>query len=54
MGMADHERPLPPGYEFVRPLGAGGFGEVILARHLMIGRLVAVEYTTTPWLTPRQ
>jgi serine/threonine protein kinase len=41
--MADHERPLPPGYEFVRPLGAGGFGEVILARHLMIGRLVAVK-----------
>ena len=43
MGMANRERPLPPGYEFVRPLGAGGFGEVVLARHLMIGRLVAVK-----------
>ena len=43
VGMADHEPALPPGYEFVRPLGAGGFGEVVLARHLMIGRLVAVK-----------
>lgn len=41
--MVDQGRALPPGYEFVRPLGAGGFGEVVLARHRSIGRLVAVK-----------
>jgi hypothetical protein len=41
--MAEQEFPLPQGYEFVRPLGAGGFGEVVLARHRRIGRLVAVK-----------
>ena len=34
---------LPPGYEAIRPLGAGGFGEVILARHVALDRLVAVK-----------
>jgi eukaryotic-like serine/threonine-protein kinase len=41
--MAEQESQLPPAYEFVGPLGAGGFGEVVLARHRTIGRLVAVK-----------
>lgn len=36
-------RSLPPGYELVRVLGAGGFGEVVLARHTGLDRLVAVK-----------
>ncbi len=36
-------RALPEGYELVRLLGAGGFGEVHLARQVSLGRLVAVK-----------
>lgn len=36
-------RSLPSGYEPVRVLGSGGFGEVVLARHLGLDRLVAVK-----------
>lgn len=32
-----------PGYEMLDQLGAGGFGEVRLARHRVLGRLVAVK-----------
>src|SRR5689334_19956124 len=35
--------PVPRGYEYVRRLGAGGFGEVFLARHVAVGRLVAIK-----------
>jgi serine/threonine protein kinase len=41
--MAKPDRPLPDGYEFVRVIGAGGFGEVMLARHKKLGRLVAIK-----------
>jgi hypothetical protein len=34
---------LPHGYELVRTLGAGGFGEVVLARQSALDRLVAVK-----------
>jgi serine/threonine-protein kinase len=33
----------PPGFEFVRPLGSGGFGDVYLARQKAIDRLVAIK-----------
>jgi serine/threonine protein kinase len=33
-----------PGYTEVRVLGSGGFGEVVLARHVASGTLVAVKY----------
>ncbi|WP_162891270.1 serine/threonine-protein kinase [Aeromicrobium sp. A1-2] len=35
---------LPAGYEFNRVLGAGGFGEVVLARHVRLNRLVAIKH----------
>lgn len=34
----------PRGYETVRLLGSGGFGEVTLARHIAMDRLVAIKY----------
>jgi hypothetical protein len=34
---------LPAGFELVRTLGAGGFGEVVLARQTGLDRLVAVK-----------
>ena len=33
-----------PGYTALRQLGAGGFGEVLLARHDATGTLVAIKY----------
>ncbi len=36
--------PAPRGYENVRLLGSGGFGEVTLARHRALDRLVAIKY----------
>jgi serine/threonine-protein kinase len=36
-------RPLPVGYEQVRVLGEGGFGEVVLARQMSLDRLVAIK-----------
>jgi serine/threonine protein kinase len=33
-----------PGYTEVRVLGAGGFGEVVMARHDASGQLVAIKY----------
>lgn len=40
-----------PDYEVVGVLGAGGFGQVLLARHRMLGRLVAVKKIHTALLT---
>ncbi len=39
--MAD--RGMPPGYEVLGELGRGGFGEVVLARHTTLDRLVAIK-----------
>ena len=41
--MSASPHPVPQGYEYVRRLGAGGFGEVFLARHVTVGRLVAIK-----------
>lgn len=41
--MTDPVRPLPPGFDFVRSLGAGAYGDVVLARQRSLGRLVAVK-----------
>jgi eukaryotic-like serine/threonine-protein kinase len=37
-------RQAVPGYTELKALGAGGFGEVVLARHDASGTLVAVKY----------
>ena len=43
--------PLAPrGYETIRLLGTGGFGEVTLARHAALDRLVAIKYLRRPAL----
>jgi serine/threonine protein kinase len=34
----------PRGYETIRLLGSGGFGEVVLARHTALDRLVAIKF----------
>jgi eukaryotic-like serine/threonine-protein kinase len=34
----------PRGYETIRLLGSGGFGEVVLARHNALDRLVAIKF----------
>ena len=34
---------LPAQFEFVKPLGAGAFGDVVLARQRSLGRLVAIK-----------
>ena len=34
----------PAGYRYLRHLGAGGFGDVHLAEHVMTGRRVAIKY----------
>jgi serine/threonine protein kinase len=36
-------QPLPRGYDYVRVLGSGAFGEVVLARQLSLDRLVAIK-----------
>lgn len=41
--MSDDRHPVPKGYEFIRLLGAGGHGEVVLARHRALGREVAIK-----------
>ena len=41
--MSAGPHPVPRGYEYIRRLGAGGFGEVFLARHVAVGRLVAIK-----------
>ncbi len=41
--MSATPHPVPSGYEYVRRLGAGGFGEVFLARQVAVGRLVAIK-----------
>ena len=35
---------MPPGYRYLRHLGAGGFGDVHLAEHVGTGRWVAIKY----------
>lgn len=35
---------MPPGYRYLRHLGAGGFGDVHLAEHAATGRWVAVKH----------
>ena len=41
--MSDPEQGVPPGYRFIRVLGSGGFGEVVLAEHLRLHRQVAIK-----------
>lgn len=41
----------PPGYRYLRHLGAGGFGDVDLAEHVMTGRRVAIKYIQPHLLT---
>jgi hypothetical protein len=43
--------PEVPGYQFLEPIGAGGMGEVYLARQLSLERTVAIKFLTP--LPPR-
>jgi eukaryotic-like serine/threonine-protein kinase len=43
-GKADMPDWSVPGYEAIKALGAGGFGDVVLARHEQTGALVAIKY----------
>ncbi len=51
MENAATDDPALPDYEVIRVLGAGGFGEVLLARHRVLGRLVAVKKIHTALLS---
>ena len=42
-----------PGYTELRPLGRGGFGDVVLARHDASGILVAIKYLRADLRTDR-
>ena len=46
--MTARDRLLPPGYEYLRTLGSGGFGEVVLATQVSVGRSVAVKRLHAP------
>lgn len=41
----------PPGYEYIRELGRGGFGTVWLAKHLALDKLVAVKHLRQEWVS---
>jgi serine/threonine-protein kinase len=43
--------PVPKGYEFIRVVGAGGYGEVVLAKHRTLGREVAIKRIHSRYLS---
>lgn len=52
--MDAENRSLPSGYEFSRVLGSGGFGEVILARHVRLNRLAAIKHIHAYYLNDEE